>query len=110
MHILVVNSGSSSIKFSMFDSGSAERLFEPTCLFDGQVSNIRESDATLALQGDDGTNLGSRQSGVKAATPEKAMQPVLDAVGDPRMPHVEAVGYRVVCPGTKLHKHQRITA
>lgn len=110
MNILVVNSGSSSIKFSMFASDPAENLSEPKCLFDGQVSNIGEPDTTLELQGARGTNLGRQQSGVKAATPEEAIQQVLDAVREPRMPQVEAVGYRVVHPGAKLDQHQKITA
>lgn len=110
MHILVVNSGSSSIKFSMFDSASGKSMSGPSCLFDGQVSNIGEPDATLELRGAEGTDLSNRPSGVIAATPEDAMGLVLDAVCEPRMPAVEAVGYRVVHPGAKLHGHQRITA
>ena len=35
---------------------------------------------------------------------------VLGAVSDPRTPAVEAVGYRVVDPGPKLRRHQRIVA
>src|ERR1700678_2298356 len=103
MHILVVNSGSSSVKFSMFDSGPRESPFEPRRLFDGQVSNIGEPDATLELRGVEGTNLSYRHSEVKAPTTEDAMGLVLDAVCEPRMPAVEAVGYRVVHPGPKLH-------
>lgn len=110
MHILVVNSGSSSIKFSMFDSNAKHRPSEPTCVFDGEVSNIGELDARLELHGADGTNLSVERSGVKAATPEQAMRLILDAVCEPRMPQVQAVGYRVVHPGAKLHEHQRITA
>ncbi|MGA2250678.1 hypothetical protein [Terracidiphilus sp.] len=110
MHILVVNSGSSSIKFSMFDSDPDQSASEPKCLFDGQVSNIGETDATLELRGTGGTNLSNRHSEVKAATPEDAMRLVLDAVCESRIPAVEAVGYRVVHPGAKLQGHQRITA
>ena len=36
MHILVINSGSSSIKFSLFDSGTGE----PRSLFEGEVTGI----------------------------------------------------------------------
>ena len=110
MHILVVNSGSSSIKFSMFDSVPGESLSERSRLFDGQVSNIGESDATLELHKEPGANLNDRKSVVKAATPADAMRLVLDAVCEQRMPAVQAVGYRVVHPGAKLHEHQRITA
>ncbi|MDQ2947874.1 MAG: acetate kinase, partial [Acidobacteriota bacterium] len=109
MHILVVNSGSSSIKFSMFASGSEKNPSEPNCLFDGQVSNIGEPDATLEIHGADGGNLGHHRSGVKAATLEEAALLVLDTVSEARMPAVQAVGYRVVHPGAKLHGHQRIT-
>ena len=110
MQTLVVNSGSSSIKFSMFDSGPRESLSEPSCLFDGQVSNIGKPDATLELRGAEGTNLSNRNSGVTASTPEDAMELILDAIREPQMAAVEAVGYRVVHPGPKLHGHQRITA
>jgi acetate kinase len=107
---LVVNGGSSSVKFSMFDSGGSERLSLPICLFDGQVSNIGEPSVALDLKGADGTNLSGGRSTVKAGTTEEAMRLVLDAVCEPRMPPVEAVGYRVVHPGATLDQHQRITA
>jgi acetate kinase len=109
MQILVVNSGSSSIKFSMFDSNPEKDNSEPSCLFDGQVSNIGEPDAALELHGADGTNLPLHQSAVKAATLEDAARLVLDTVSEASMPAVQAVGYRVVHPGAKLHGHQRIT-
>ncbi|MGD0443549.1 MAG: acetate kinase [Edaphobacter sp.] len=110
MHILVVNSGSSSIKFSMFDSGARDQPPGPACLLDGEVSNIGAPDARLELHGAVGTDLSIERSGVKAATSEQAMRLVLDAVCEPHMPRVQAVGYRVVHPGAKLHEHQRITA
>src|ERR1700722_4618981 len=36
VHLLVINSGSSSIKFSLFDSG----MGEPRSLFEGEVTGI----------------------------------------------------------------------
>lgn len=110
MHILVVNSGSSSIKFSMFDSSPREHLSEPSCLFEGQVSNIGEPDATLELLGSEGTVPRTPQHRVTAPTSEEAMRLVMDVISEPRMPAVHAVGYRVVHPGAQLHEHQRITA
>ena len=109
MYILVVNSGSSSIKFSMYDSSRGDRLAEPICLFNGEVSDIGEADAKLELHRVDGTKLSGTQTGFEAATPEEAMRAVLDAVCAPQMPPVQAVGYRVVHPGARLHEHQRIT-
>ena len=111
MHILVVNSGSSSIKSSMFDSGSNDSFSNPRCLFNGQVSGIGRLDAQVELRGADGTDLrDGRQSQVKAETPVDAIRLLLDAVCVTGMPAVEAVGYRVVHPGAKLDAHQRITA
>lgn len=79
------------------------------CLVDGQVSNIGEAEATLELRGLGASNLRNREVGVKAETPVEAMRLVLDTVCEPDMPLVQAVGYRVVHPGAKLHEHQRIT-
>ena len=110
MRILVVNSGSSTIKFSIFDSGSVESLLEPRCLFDGEVSGIGGSDAKLELRGADEKNLTGSQSQVTAETSVEAIRLVLDAVRVPQTPPIDAVGYRVVHPGAKLHKHQRLTA
>jgi len=110
MRILVVNSGSSSIKFSMFDSGDPRSTSEPSCLFDGEVSGIGGLDAKFDLRGANGTNrLGRGPSQAKAETPVEAIRLVLDAVCATGMPGVDAVGYRVVHPGAKLEDHQKIT-
>ncbi|MEO6816350.1 MAG: acetate/propionate family kinase [Edaphobacter sp.] len=110
MHILVINSGSSSIKFSMFDSNSAENRSAPHCLFDGEISGIGDPDARIELRVASGTDhLTSRQSEVKAKSLIEAMQMVIDTVCIPGVPAVHAVGYRVVHPGAKLREHQRIT-
>jgi acetate kinase len=47
---------------------------------------------------------------VKATTGAIAILLVLDAICQPHMPVVHAVGYRVVHPGAKLNRHQLITA
>ena len=65
---------------------------EPHSLFDGQVSGIGESDAKLELREADGTDLSGGRSEAKAKTPLDAIRLVLDAVCQPRMPTVEAVG------------------
>jgi acetate kinase len=110
MRILVVNSGSSSIKFSMFDSDGLRSISEPRGLFDGELSGIGSPDAKLDFRVAPGTNsLNHGRSQVKAETPVKAIQLVLDAVCATGMPGVQAVGYRVVHPGAKLEDHQKIT-
>jgi acetate kinase len=47
---------------------------------------------------------------MKAETPVEAIGLVVAAVSGPGLPKVGAVGYRVVHPGAKLDRHQRITA
>ncbi|RXH56454.1 acetate/propionate family kinase [Granulicella sibirica] len=101
MHILVVNSGSSSIKFSMFETSSRE----PQTLYDGEISGIGTPAAHLAIHGID----HPVPSDPSAADPIAATRIILDTVSAPRMPPVEAVGYRVVHPGPKLSDHQKIT-
>ena len=110
MHILVLNTGSSTIKFSMFDSGSTENRSEPILLFDGELTGIGGLESILELHRADGTDLSSSPlSAIHAAATTDAIPLFLDAVCAPGMPAVEAVGYRVVHPGPKLDKHQKIT-
>jgi len=104
MHILVINSGSSSVKFSIFSAISGH---DPEPVVDGSVSGIGTADATLEI----------RHVGVPRVNPVKvgaknsleAIRLVLDEVSKPEIPHLDAIGYRVVHPGPKLNRHQRIT-
>ena len=113
MRILVVNSGSSSIKFSLFDSGAAASVSEPTVVYDGELKDIGEAEAKVELRGPDGADFGLAGAdpgmGRAAGTSAEAIRMILGIVSRPEMPGVEAVGYRVVHPGAKLEGHQRIT-
>ena len=104
MHILVINSGSSSIKFSLFDSGAGE----PHSLFEGEVTGIGGAKAALGFRNSVGQDLSDRRQEVKAQTPVEAIGLVVGAVSGAGLPTVEAVGYRVVHPGAKLKDHVRI--
>ena len=104
MHILVINSGSSSIKFSMFDTST----IDPQTLYDGEISGIGTPTAHLTIHGIDHP-VPSNSENLKAADPIAATRSILDIVSAPHMPPVEAVGYRVVHPGPKLSDHQKIT-
>jgi acetate kinase len=108
MCILVVNSGSSSVKFSMFETNSAGSRPEPNSLYEGELSNIGEADAGLTLQ-KAGSAKDSKPSRVSAPTTVDAIRLVFDTVCGPEMPTVGAVGYRVVHPGSRLRGHQKIT-
>jgi acetate kinase len=105
VHILVINSGSSSIKFSLFDSGKGE----PRSLFEGEVTGIGAAKAAFKFRDADGRDLSGGRTEVKAETPVEAIGLVVGAVSGPELPKVEAVGYRVVHPGAKLDRHQKIT-
>jgi acetate kinase len=104
VHILVINSGSSSIKFSLFDSETGE----PRSLFEGEVTGIGGTKAEFKFGDADGRDLSDGRKEVKAGTPVEAIGLVVGAVSAPGLPKVEAVGYRVVHPGAKLHEHVRI--
>jgi acetate kinase len=105
VHILVINSGSSSIKFSMFVAGEGE----PRSLFEGEVSGIGAAKAGFKFKDPAGKDLSRGVGEVKAGTPVEAIRLVVDAVSGEGLPAVDAVGYRVVHPGAKLDRHQRIT-
>jgi acetate kinase len=105
VHILVINSGSSSIKFSLFQTGEGE----PRSLFEGEVAGIGGEKATFKFRDADGRNLNGADAEIKVGTPVDAIGLVVNAVSKPVLPKVEAVGYRVVHPGAKLDRHQRIT-
>jgi acetate kinase len=109
MQILVVNSGSSSIKFSIFAVDAQAGPAEPRCLVDGQLSDIGEAESTLTVQSADGTGRKSTESKVGIHSLKEAIAEVLDTVSGSGMPAFQAVGYLVVHPGPKLDRHQRIT-
>ena len=98
MHILVVNSGSSSIKFTVFEAGGEE----PTALVDGELSGVGGDDAELTISGHASRKMDARTS-------EQAIQAVVQALAEADVPAADAVGYRVVHPGAKLKGHQLIT-
>lgn len=106
MHVLVINSGSSSIKFSLFEVGGQECL--PMEIYDGELGGIGTPKPQFKFADADGKDL-SRGLEVKAGTIEEAIATVEQAVGADGLPKVDAVGYRVVHPGAKLQGHQRIT-
>jgi acetate kinase len=102
MGILVMNGGSSSIKFSIFVGGEAGEA--PRSVMEGELSGVGGSSAALEVSG-----AGAGKRAVSAADTEEATRAVFDAVVGEGMPGVDAVGYRVVHSGAKLTDHQRIT-
>jgi len=112
MQILVVNSGSSSIKFSIFavlvaneDSGAP--TVAPRSLLEGELSGIGEAESTLKIQGEGASRSAESRMGIHGV--HQAIAEVLGVVSGSGRPTFEAVGYRVVHPGPKLREHVRIT-
>jgi acetate kinase len=104
VHILVINSGSSSIKFSIFDA----REGEARSLVEGEVTGIGGAKAGFKFRDADGRDLSGGRAEVKAETPVEAIRLVAGAASGAGLPKVDAVGYRVVHPGAKLDRHVRI--
>jgi acetate kinase len=113
MQILVMNSGSSSIKFSIFDvqaaPGGDAPTVAPRSLFEGELSDIGEAESTLTTRatGEGAEKSATKKVGIHGAG--QAIGEVLEVVSGSGIPAFEAVGYRVVHPGPKLREHVRIT-
>ncbi len=105
MHILVINSGSSSIKFSLFDSSPKS----PVTLFDGELSGISTAEAALVFRDASGNDLTKNESISPSSSLADAIQVVARVISRPGLPKIQAVGYRVVHPGPRLNAHQLIT-
>lgn len=110
MQILVLNGGSSSIKFSILDvigkAGSTAAV-EPRLIFDGELSGIGTGTAKLRLGHD-------APKAVSSSSMDEASREIFKAL-DQRLTSaettatIEAVGYRVVHPGPKIRSHTRIS-
>ncbi|MEO6829194.1 MAG: acetate/propionate family kinase [Acidobacteriaceae bacterium] len=106
--ILVLNGGSSSIKFSLYDA-EGDRL---TLLDEGEASGIGTPQARLKFST---IQDGNRQQQSSQLKPEglssfpDAVREIAGILGRPGMPRPVAIGHRVVHSGPKLHAHQRIT-
>ena len=108
MQILVLNGGSSSIKFSIFKFSKTKPDDPPVLELDGELSGIG-SNAQLRLQTFDGDSAGTQEKKIDADSTENAISNIFDAISGWNHFAIEAVGYRVVHPGARLKDHQRIT-
>jgi acetate kinase len=113
VHILVINSGSSSIKFSIFeaaeDPSQRERLTWPRAQFAGEISGVGGPALRFTFRDAEGRELSSAAPQAKDASQQDPMTLLENAVCRSGMPPIDAVGYRVVHPGPLLRQHQRIT-
>lgn len=101
--ILVLNSGSSSLKFGLFThSGDDESL-----LLEGSAEGIGRSDGSLRISSPDGGVLVRQEHVLESQT--DALQKLSQALAQQHHARPAAIGHRVVHGGPHLRTHQRLT-
>ena len=101
--ILVVNSGSSSLKFGIYRLGATDE--EPLLI--GSAEGIGRGNGTLQIRSFDGTSLIQRNQIHESQ--DDALRALAAAIREHADTTPVAVGHRVVHGGPKLCRHQIIT-
>ena len=101
--ILVVNSGSSSLKFGVY----ALEGVEESLLFNGAIDSIGGSGGKLKLKDENGKPLAEKDSDAK--TLEDAFKSAIDALSQAGAGTPVAIGHRIVHGGPHLREHQKLT-
>ena len=101
--VLVLNSGSSSIKFSVYEAGNGERRK----LHEGAVDGIGTDLGKFWIKDAAGKKLVDQTP----ALPNRAVafKLVADALHSGDFPAPAAIGHRMVCGGPTVQENQRIT-
>ena len=101
--ILVLNSGSSSIKFSVYEAGDGQR----TRLFEGAVDGIGTDLGKFWIKDEAGKKLVDQTPSL----PNRAVafKMVADALHSGEFPAPAAIGHRTVCGGPTVNENQLIT-
>jgi len=101
--ILVLNSGSSSLKFGIYRPGETDE--EP--MLTGSAEGVGRDDGSLHIRSSDGTSLSQREC------IHESQSDALNALAAAIREHIDnmplAVGHRVVHGGPNLRRHQIIT-
>jgi acetate kinase len=101
--ILVLNSGSSSLKFGIYRPGETDE--EP--MLTGSAEGVGRDDGSLHIRSSDGTSLSQREC------IHESQSEALNALAAAIREHIDnmplAVGHRVVHGGPNLRRHQIIT-
>src|SRR5579871_4109422 len=101
--ILVLNSGSSSIKFSAYDAASGERKK----LFEGAVDGIGTDNGKFWIKDAEGKKLLDQTPPLPNRS--VAFKLVADVLNSGEFPAPKAIGHRTVCGGPTVKENQRIT-
>jgi acetate kinase len=101
--VLVLNSGSSSIKFSVYEAGNGERIK----LHEGAVDGIGTDLGKFWIKDAEGKKLVDRTPDLP--TPAIAFKLVADALHSAGFPTPAAIGHRMVSGGPTVLENQLIT-
>ncbi|MGD0903162.1 MAG: acetate/propionate family kinase [Terracidiphilus sp.] len=101
--VLVLNSGSSSIKFSIYEAGDGERRK----LHEGAVDGIGTDLGKFWIKDADGNQLVGQTR--ELPTRAVAFRLVADALHSGDFPAPAAIGHRMVCGGPTVQENQLIT-
>lgn len=102
--VLVVNSGSSSLKFGLFRTGAGG---DEEIVVEGAANGIGKGDGTLVLKDKDGVE--TYREAVEFGTQVEALRAGLARLRGQGAGEPAAIGHRVVHGGPRLLEHQRIT-
>jgi acetate kinase len=101
--VLVLNSGSSSIKFSVYEASDGERRK----LHEGAVDGIGTDLGKFWIKDADGKKLVDRTPALP--TRAVAFKLVADALNSDDFPAPAAIGHRMVCGGPTVQENQLVT-
>nr|WKF61353.1 putative propionate kinase [Paraburkholderia busanensis] len=101
--ILVLNSGSSSLKFGLFTHAGGDEAL----LLEGSAEGIGRHDGSLRIKSPDGRVLVQQDQVLETQT--EALQKLAGVLAHQKYGRPSAVGHRVVHGGPHLRKHQRLT-
>ncbi|MDR3793431.1 MAG: acetate/propionate family kinase [Terracidiphilus sp.] len=101
--ILVLNSGSSSIKFSMYDAADGKR----ERLFDGAVDGIGTDNGKFWIKDAAGKKIVDETPSLPSRA--VAFKLIADVLHSGKFPEPTAIGHRTVCGGPTIRENQIIT-
>src|SRR6201992_2240491 len=101
--ILVLNSGSSSLKFGVYSTAGGEQ--RP--IYRGEIEGIGGSEGKIWLQDAEGKKLEEHSQNI--AQQSDAAKAVAEKLSKLKLPNLSGIGHRVVHGGPSLTVHQKIT-
>jgi acetate kinase len=101
--VLVLNSGSSSIKFSLYEAAGSARMR----LFEGAADGIGTDEGEFWIKDAAGNKLVNQSPSLP--TPAAAFKLVSDSLNSNDFPKPAAIGHRMVSGGPTVQDNQRIT-